>query len=114
MIGCTALAIGIHLATYHFDRDLTYKEFNPGAYVACDGYTVGGYRNSENKNSVYVGYQFTNVLGPIDIFLGAATGYSRASVVPMLIPSVKWKTIRLSVVPPMKDTSGGAHLSLEF
>lgn len=114
MIGCAAVAIGIHLATYHFDRDANYNEFNPGAYVACDEYVAGVYYNSEKRTSVYVGYQFVNVLGPIDIIVGVVTGYERANVAPLLLPSVKWNNVRLSIVPPVKDIPSALHLSLEF
>jgi hypothetical protein len=114
MISCAAIAIGIHLGTYHFERDHHYNEFNPGAYAACDGYVVGVYQNSVRKTSTYVGYQFSNVLGPINIVTGVVTGYKLAPVVPMIIPTVKWDNIRVSFIPPIKNVSGGIHLSMEF
>lgn len=115
----TALAceptVGIHVATYHFDRSAHYREVNPGLYVMCDGYTAGVYANSVRSTSAYLGY--TVALGPVDVTLGAVTGYRR-QVLPMLVPSVRIADhVRIAFLPPIPGepkTQGGFHLMLEF
>lgn len=113
MITCTALAIGLHIGTYHFDRSKDYNEFNPGIYAVCDGWTAGAYHNSERKVSVYAGRTFD--VGPIDVTLGAVAGYRRAPLVPMVVPSYKIKDgPRVSLLLPLEKGGGGLHLSWEF
>ena len=109
---CTALAIGLHLGTYHFDASKGYNDFNPGAYVVCDGWTAGAYRNSERKPSLYVGKTFRY---GVDITIGAVTGYKRAPLTPLLVPSYKLENgARLSLLLPAEKGGGGVHLSWEF
>jgi len=114
MIACTALAIGLHIGTYHFDRDRGYNEVNPGIYAECDHYTAGVYRNSLRKTSAYAGYTFERVLGPIDVTVGGVTGYPRAALMPLAVPSVKVGSARLSLLLPIEKGGGGVHLSWEF
>lgn len=115
MITCTALAIGLHIGTYHFDRSKDYNEFNPGIYAVCDGWTAGAYYNSERKASIYAGRTFERVLGPIDITLGAVAGYRRAPLAPMVVPSYKIDGgPRMSLLLPLEKGGGGLHLSWEF
>jgi hypothetical protein len=110
---CTALAIGLHLGTYHFDASKGYNDFNPGAYVVCDGWTSGAYRNSERKPSVYAGKTFA--FSGFDVTIGAVTGYRRAALTPMLVPSHKFENgVRLSLLLPAEKGGGGVHLSWEF
>lgn len=118
MICATALAIGLHLGTYHFDRDREYNNFNPGVYAMCDGWTAGYYRNSFHRNTVYAGY--TVGRGVFALTVAAATGYRRGVKVggeyvsAMVVPSVKLGAARIGVVPPVGRVDGGVHLSLEF
>lgn len=114
MITCTALAIGLHIGTYHFDRTRDYNEVNLGAYVECDHYTAGIYRNSLRKTSAYAGYTFDRVLGPVDVTVGAVSGYPRAALMPLLVPSVKLGSARLSLLLPIEKGGGGVHLSWEY
>lgn len=111
---CAAIAIGMHLGTYHFDRERQYQEFNPGVYVVCDGWTAGAYRNSQNRNSAYIGKTFEHVLGPVDVTIGGVVGYTRAPVVPMLVPSIKIGHARASLLLPVEKGGGGIHVSWEF
>lgn len=113
MLTCTALAIGLHIGTYHFDRSKDYNEFNPGVYALCDGWTAGAYHNSERRVSVYAGRTFD--VGPVDVTLGAVTGYSRAPLVPLVVPSYKIRGgPRVSLLLPLEKGGGGLHLSWEF
>lgn len=114
MITCTALAIGLHIGTYHFDRTREYNEVNPGGYALCDDYVAGAYLNSESKLSVYAGKTFKNVVGPVDVTVGAVAGYSRSPVLPLVVPSVKLGSARLSLLLPLEKGGGGVHLSWEY
>ena len=114
MLTCTALAIGMHIGTYHFDRSRGYNEVNPGAYVVCDRVTAGVYRNSLRKPSFYAGYTFERLLGPVDLTVGGVTGYPRAKLMPLLVPSVKLGHARLSLLLPIEKGGGGVHASWGF
>lgn len=108
---CDKLTVGAHVATYHFDRSLRYEEFNPGAYVMCDGLTAGAYRNSMDAASAYVGETFE--MGPVDITLGVVTGYGKLA--PLAVASVELgEGFRLAVFPTYNGNSGGVHLMKDF
>ena len=110
-----SFTIGFHLYTYHFDKSQGYNNVNPGIYVVKDGWTAGAYYNSERKASAYAGYTFFKVFGvPIDITLGAITGYEKAAVLPLVVPSVAWKGVRLSLLLPPERSGWAAHISYEF
>ena len=109
---CVALAVGLHLGTYHFDRSRHLNEVNLGAYVACDDVGVGLYHNSLGRPSVWAGYQFH--VGPVDLTVGAVTGYRKAPILPLVVPSVRLGHFRLSLLLPIEKRGGGLHLSTEF
>jgi hypothetical protein len=111
---CASLVLGLHLATYHFDRDRAYNEVNLGGYAQCESWAAGAYRNSERNVSVWGGKQFDQVVGPVDVTVGLVAGYKRAPVLPMLIPSLKAGNARLSLLLPLEKGGGGLHLSTEF
>lgn len=114
MVTCATIVLGLHLATYHFDRDRKYEEFNPGAYATCDEYEAGLYRNSEGKFSTHVGYTVRNAIGPIDLTFGMVTGYKRGPILPLFIPSVKLGDVRIHLLIPIEKRGGGLHMSYEF
>lgn len=135
MLTCTALAIGLNLTSYHFDRDYPFQEVNPGAYVVCNDWIAGVYRNSFGRTTVHAG----KILkwGPIDIEVGIATGYGKktrretyspsnaaygctpghqwcdvtegtADIIPLIVPSVRWNNARVGLVPPLSSKHRGA------
>lgn len=113
---CKDSRLGLHVGTWHFDRDTKYREFNPGGFVSCNNFTVGTYDNSEYKQSYYAGYlvEYKN----FGLFLGAVTGYSN-KVQPMVIPSYKIPNtpIRINYLPqqPNKEkNTQGIHITLEY
>jgi hypothetical protein len=74
-----AQTVGLHLVSGHASGGL--NNANPGAYVRFDnGVTVGTYRNSYRRNSVYLGYtaetSATDRLS-LAVTVGAITGYQR-------------------------------------
>ena len=108
MIECAALIMGVHIASAHLRDERKLNSFNPGVYASCDEYTVGLYKNSYKRESVYVARSF----GPLAI--GLVTGYPKGAVLPMAVLSVKWQGIRLSLIPPVDKTTGAVHVSYEW
>ncbi|AKJ28770.1 hypothetical protein AAW51_2079 [Caldimonas brevitalea] len=110
---------GLHVASKHVpQRD--QSNVNPGLYAITDsGWTVGGYRNSWRKLSVYAGKTWTLAeAGPVslDLTLGAVTGYrtqkNKAGVRPLLLPSVVvGDEFRVRIAyGPRFDPKAGSHL----
>jgi hypothetical protein len=53
-----AQTVGVHLVSHHMPQHF-YTNANPGLYYRdASGWTVGAFRNSERKVSVYGGYTF--------------------------------------------------------
>lgn len=107
--------IGVHVATYHLNRDADFNEFNAGLYVVRAGWTAGAYRNSIRRVSTYAGYTHNRVFGtPVDVTVGAVSGYLPAPVIPMLVPSIKLHNVRLGILLPFEKKGGGLHVAVEF
>ncbi len=132
MITCAALAIGLHIGTYHSEplADPKFdaispgvvpfkvagtrprlKAFNPGLYAICDSAVVGAYRNSLGRASVYGAYSLP--VGPFDVALGGVTGYDKP-VIPLVVPSLRVGHVRLSLLLPYEKGAAALHFSLEF
>jgi hypothetical protein len=111
---CNAATFGLHLGTYHFERQYNFNEFNPGVYVEHNKIVTGAYLNSLQKVSIYSGYKLE--ISKIDVILGAVTGYG--GIKPMVVPSYKFDNgVRVSLIPKspgVKNSSGGFHVSYEF
>lgn len=110
----TIAAIGLHMGSVHLPAE-DYNNFNPGVYIVNEqGYVAGGFYNSHRRASFYVGRQL-QLYGPVTVVVGGITGYDRAPVVPMLVPSVRLSEhFRLSVLPPVWGMSTTLHLSVEW
>lgn len=102
---CTSLTLGLTLGSYHFDRSSPYQEFNPGAYLSCDGWTGGVYKNSLGKTSAFAGKAWE--FGPFSLAVGAVSGYSKPLML-MVFPSVKIKSVRVGFIPPIEPKEKGA------
>ena len=111
---CTSLILGLHLVTAHFDTRIPHNDVNPGVYAVCDDWVAGNYRNSQWRNSAYVGRVWH--AGRIDIVTGAITGYRAAKVLPFVAPSMKvGEHLRIALLPPVKLSGwGGLHASWEW
>lgn len=110
---CAALALGLNLGTYHFDRESHFREFNPGIYAVCDDLAAGVYLNSQSHASIHAGKVFK--LGPVDIEVGLVTGYQSAPVLPLVIPSMRFGSVRIGLIPPVHPkVKGGLTFSAEF
>lgn len=115
--------VGLHLGSWH--ETPGYNNTNPGVYVYHNGWTAGTYYNSERHQSYYAGYTFEHPLFDGGVRLGATagaiTGYERAKVLPMVVPSVAvsipaglGSAARLSFIPPIGGMPTVLHLSVEF
>lgn len=114
MLTAVTVVIGLHIGTYHFDRDRHYEEFNIGVSATLGDNTAGIYRNSEGRASVY-GARIWRAHKHLDVAFGLVTGYQRAPLVPLVVPSVKLGDhLRLSLLLPAEKGSGGIHFSWEL
>lgn len=140
-LGAQAQTIGLHMASLHIPNS-GLQSFNPGLYYKSqDGITVGAYRNSLNRLSVYAGLTIEN--GPFALTGGILYGYQRRSVcttrpawyggtttacewsdgspgafLPLFAPSVRLPSIggispRITLMPGFRGSSTAIHLSLE-
>ena len=138
-------AVGVHLGSYHAHAPagVPYNGVNPGLYARwASGLTLGAYRNSIRRNSVYAGWTITDAAERFGLTLGIVTGYDRITsgqgdyravrcedatgcrevglkrvVLPMLVPSVRVSlsdraSARISAVL-VKDAPA-VHLSMEW
>lgn len=117
--------LGAHLATYHFNREKNYNEFNPGLYASvqkddwdCNP-TSGFFKNSFSRQSIWLGCTF-HLTKEKDwrLIIGGATGYK--NVKPMYLVQYNKKITNsmfggVTFMPPA-DTSGsaGLHLTVEY
>ena len=110
--------IGLHLGTVHLPS-VPPCDLNPGIYVqTTEGATLGVYRNSECRTSVYTGVTFETADQRWAVTLGAVTGYRIATVVPLVVPSVRLPisdsvAARASLLLNPMGGASGVHLSLE-
>lgn len=115
----SAADVGLHLASKHAKHG--YQNANIGAYVRLDsGLTFGALRNSEDRFSTYAGWTWETKGGMFALTAGAITGYRRADVSPLVIPSMRIPlgdrfAARVSYVPKPHDSGSSAvHLSVEW
>ena len=115
MIDLCCIALGVHLATYHFDRSRDLNEFNPGIYARADRWQAGVYRNSYRKPSLYVSYAFP-LTERVAVHVGAVTGYRHVgTIAPALMLSYSFDNgVRAFGFPTTPKSSGGVHAAYEF
>jgi hypothetical protein len=99
---------GLHVLSFHKPGS-HMQTITPGAYALhTSGVTLGAYRNSLGKFSSYAGYS-TKYLT-----LGVVTGYPRAKLLLMVVPSYKFESgYRVSLIPNPWGQSA-IHLSKEL
>lgn len=122
--------IGLHMVSLHseptypcdvqVDGRCNFNNTNPGLYVvAPSGLTLGAYINSYRQWSSYAGWTWHTADNRFALTVGGVTGYRFATVMPVVIPSVRFDLneqwgARLSVIPKAGDGLVQAvHLSLE-
>lgn len=131
----TAWVIGVHLLTAHAASG--YEAVTPGIYARHEsGFTVGAYRNSIGRESVYAGWTWETPDRRFALTAGGVTGYERkcwrevrnepngsvstlphctgfegGKVAPMLVPSMRLGSARLALVSLKRPA---LHLAWEF
>lgn len=117
---------GVHVASHHWPSD-EWNNKNPGAYlvgnytgpgIMAGEYVLGTYYNSERNQSVYLARNFS-LFNHVDLAVGAITGYNRAKVMPLVVPSVwfplvdDWRA-RIHFLPKVEKSGANVvHLSFE-
>lgn len=119
-----AETIGIHAGSKHSKSG--FNDFNPGAYLIFDkstdsgtGLTIGGYRNSYRKSSIYAGYtKKINLASGVNLSIqgGIISGYKSIygyHLMPMIAPSMTFEvtddiSARIFYIPKM--TKNGVHV----
>ena len=118
-------SIGLHIGSHHFTarEHGTWNDVNPGVFARWDsGLVVGTLRNSERRQSVYIGHTWQSPRWSgiaADLTAGAITGYGRP-VSPLLAAGVSVAvtesfSIRVSLLPKAAPKGSAAiHLSTEW
>lgn len=114
--------IGLQLAAAHFGGGASSMEWaTPGLYAMhASGATFGAYRNSQGRGSAFAAWTWQTESRRWAITVGAVTGYERARVLPLILPSVRVPigdvALRLSLVPPIakQHVVGAVAVALEF
>jgi hypothetical protein len=119
-------AIGLHLGTWHSQP--SFNNTNLGVFAQWGGWTAGAYLNSERATSAYAGYTWeTAGYTALDLRLaataGAITGYRRAKVLPLLLPTASVRLanhstggqtrLQLTYVPPVDKRVHALHVSIK-
>jgi len=124
-MGCATLAaIGLHLVSWHSQEG--YTGTNPGVYAKSEcGVTVGAYRNSEARLTVYGAYTLDPPKLPVWASVGVATGYgpqygearplTPVFIVGLKSPQFSGYRFRLGYIPKLGQMNNThvLHLMLE-
>lgn len=90
MLCSTALAIGMHLGSWHSKYNNEFNTVNPGMYLQYNSFVVGSYKNSRSSQSNYIGYILDITEDcRYEVQVGAVTGYT-TKVLPYVSASVKF------------------------
>lgn len=113
MVETFCVAIGVHIASYHFSGN--FNEINPGLYCQTENYEIGVYHNSLSKTSVYAARNFQGENW--GLMAGMVTGY-HYKIIPAVVPSyrflIKHKThTKISVILPFKNSPLTLGISLQ-
>lgn len=97
--------IQLHTVSKHVSPGYNENNYGLGVrhyYEKYRHWTVGGFRNSENNNSLYagVGYEWPLSDGfKVGLIGGIVTGYEKYSVAPLLVPVLHYKRANLTFAP---------------
>jgi hypothetical protein len=108
---------GVHLGTYHMNREKDFKEVNLGIYISTKDFTVGAYENSGARGVVYAGAT-VKLLGQIDCLAGLMFSEYKLGE-PMIVfsykvPNTPFRVSYLPSKPGVKYDTQALHLSMEF
>lgn len=124
-MNCLALAaIGLHLVSWHSHEG--YSGVNPGVYVKSEcGFTLGAFRNSERRLSVYGAYTYDPPKLPVWASAGIATGYgpqygrprgwTPVFIVGLKTPQYEGYRLRVGYIPKLGEFNNThvLHLMIE-
>jgi hypothetical protein len=136
--------VGLHLFSDHHPSLPYQNNHNLGAYVeTVEGWTVGGYRNTLDRTSLYAGWTWRPV-NHLALTLGGVSGYrketraiscpelyrrhkikaqagcyetlgwSNHAIAPMVAPSLEAGPARLWYIPKAGNASSVIHLSVQW
>jgi len=119
---CEDTRVQVLVASYHYgwsDPDEDFNEFNPGAFIQCDGWTVGAYHNSYKDTSVALFHEthfLENEHGEWSVALGLVNGYeadpkSSSGVLPWVTFNWRFGHIKTWHLP-MAVSAGGLEFKL--
>lgn len=118
-------AVGLHLGSVHSKKDYplpngTRREFdnlNLGLYIrTAAGATLGGYRNSVGRTSLYAGWTKSWPLTPaaeVSLTYGVITGYQTGST-PFVLPSLRVGNVRVIYAPAIHAKDGAQVVSFAY
>jgi hypothetical protein len=142
--------VGLHLRSVHADNGKApagsygWNDNNAGAYARWrNGFTVGAFRNSLDRNSAYVGWTLSDNADRFSVTLAALSGYDKLTdgpgdhqavrcdkangcrrvalqrvILPVIVPSVRLGltnhlSARISAIAPPGQPAA-VHFSLEW
>lgn len=113
--------VGIHIASHHWPdiraNGIPYNNFNPGVELRwSSGVTVGAFRNSLERDTVYAGWTWTSGACAPALLIGVATGYRHRAQLAFTPSICVFNHLRLTLVPrsPQGGNATALHASLEF
>lgn len=94
-----------------------FNNLNLGLYLrTAAGDTVGFYRNSINRTSVYLGRTLSWPVVPgveVSVTAGVITGYQTGTM-PFAVPSLRAGNVRLIFAPNLHGKDGAAVVSFAY
>lgn len=120
--GANALDLTIPLGSYHFDRSKNWQEKNWGLGVNYRNYVAGYYKNSYNRDSLYIGYHWKPDVLEFNRYLKAGltmiavSGYRSSPV--LMVPTISVETGDLAadflIAPTLGKPVGFVGMQLRF
>lgn len=117
-----ALDLTVPLGSYHFDRSKKWQEKNWGLGVNYKNYVAGYYKNSYDRDSIYIGYHWQpekleyNRHLKAGLTMIAVSGYRSSPV--LLVPTVSVETTEVSadflLAPALGKATGFVGMQLRF
>lgn len=104
--------IGVMLGSVHFDpnREDQLSGVNPGAYLLCEDWTAGAYRDSRRRAAAFGGVAFQNEGAALVI--GAKL--TRDGLEAFVAGSLRMGFVRLIATPPIGKTPAALAIAMEF
>ena len=118
----SALDLTIPLGSYHFDRSKNWQEQNWGIGIDYKHYIAGYYKNSYDRDSVYVGYHLQpdalaiNQNLKLGVTMIAVSGYRSSPVLMVPTFSIESEYIKADILfaPALGKASGFIGLQMRI